>query len=107
MKQRIDGAEGHTYITTTAVFVAEVLKLFVSSCLCFGVDCDYDIIRFGNMLGAECVDGRWEFMKLIVPSGLYVFQNNNIVIQGLFAIESTGSVHDEVYTKSYGIKIDL
>ena len=73
---RISKSADETYIATTAVLVAEIVKLVISTALCFGQDCRYDIGRFRELLRHEFVDGRKEFMKLFVPSGLYVIQNN-------------------------------
>ena len=73
---RISSVPEETYITTTAVFASEVLKLIVSSCLCFFFDCEYDLLKFKELLIVEFIDGRREFVKLMVPSGLYVLQNN-------------------------------
>ena len=73
---RISRPADQMYIATTAVLVAEILKLVVSSLLCFSLDCKYDIQRFRDLLRVEFVDGRREFLKLFIPSGLYVIQNN-------------------------------
>jgi solute carrier family 35 (UDP-sugar transporter), member A1/2/3 len=73
---RISRPADQMYIATTAVLVAEMLKLVVSSLLCFSLDCKYDIQRFRDLLRVEFVDGRREFLKLFIPSGLYVIQNN-------------------------------
>lgn len=73
---RISRPAGQLYVATTAVLCAEVLKLIVSSFLCLTVDCKMDFARFKDLLRVEFVDGRREFLKLFVPSGLYVVQNN-------------------------------
>ena len=95
---RIAHPADQAYITTTAVLVAEVLKLLTSSILCFGLDCNFDIRRFRDLLRVEFVDGRKEFLKLFVPSGLYVVQNNLQYI-------ATSNLPAEVYQVLSNMKI--
>lgn len=95
---RISRPADETYIATTAVLVAEVVKLVVSSFLCFSLDCKYDIQRFRDLLRVEFVDGRREFLKLFIPSGLYVIQNNLQYI-------ATSNLPAEVYQVLANMKI--
>ena len=73
---RIAHPPDQTYIATTAVLSGEFLKLITSSLISFVVDCGCDIRRFRDLMRVEFVDNRKDFLKLFVPSGLYVIQNN-------------------------------
>lgn len=64
------------YITSTAVLVAELLKLAIATTLCFVVDSEYSWKRFTGTLHKEFVIDRADFMKLTVPSVLYTVQNS-------------------------------
>ena len=95
---RISKSVDQTYIATTAVLVAEVIKLVVSSLLCFGLDCKFDFQRFRDLIRVEFVDGRKEFLKLFIPSGLYVIQNNLQYV-------ATSNLSAEVYQVLANMKI--
>ena len=86
------------YITSTAVLVAEFVKLIFSTCLCIIIDCNYDFQRFRNLIYVEFVEGKKEFLKLFVPSGLYVIQNNLQYI-------ATSNLSAEVYQVLSNLKI--
>ena len=73
---RIAHPPDQTYISTTAVLCGEFLKLTVASMITFVVDCGSDVRRFRDLLRVEFIDNRKDFLKLFVPSGLYVVQNN-------------------------------
>ena len=95
---RISHSSDQSYITTTAVFVAEMIKLVISSILCFSYDCKLDMNRFKDLLRVEFIDGRKEFFKLFIPSGLYVIQNNLQYI-------ATSNLPAEVYQVLANMKI--
>mmetsp|Transcript_14721 Transcript_14721/g.14819 ORF Transcript_14721/g.14819 Transcript_14721/m.14819 type:complete len:148 (-) Transcript_14721:27-470(-) len=73
---RIVAPASESYITSTAVVTAEFMKLVISAILCFQFDCKWSITDFISLIRREFVDGWREFLKLFVPSGLYVLQNN-------------------------------
>ena len=95
---RISRPADQTYVATTAVLCAEFVKLIVSSLLCLSADCKMDFGRFKDLLRVEFVDGRREFFKLFVPSGLYVVQNNLQYI-------ATSNLPAEVYQVLANMKI--
>lgn len=66
---------GHQYLPTTAVVMAELLKLVVSVVMVF-YGTHWNIQRGLVQLHTEIVQKRGEMLKLSVPSILYTFQNN-------------------------------
>ena len=70
----------NVYISSTAVVSAEAVKLLISIFLCYHHDCNMQIKDLFKLLRKEFVDGWSDFLKLFVPSGLYVLQNNLLFI---------------------------
>eukprot|EP01033_Poteriospumella_lacustris_P005163 gene5163-3682_t len=64
------------YITSTAVLSAEVLKLAISSFLCYRDDAKRNQSEFLRILHQEFVENKADFFKLMVPSFLYTVQNS-------------------------------
>jgi solute carrier family 35 (UDP-sugar transporter), member A1/2/3 len=64
------------YLTSTAVFCAEFLKLAISTVACYINDCNGSFHSFKNLLYQEFIDNRVDFFKLMVPSMLYTVQNS-------------------------------
>eukprot|EP01041_Mallomonas_annulata_P003817 gene3817-7601_t len=73
---RIVAPANVSYITSTAVVAAEAIKLFLSCILCIHQDCNMNISEFLRILRREFTEGWKDFLKLFIPSGLYVLQNN-------------------------------
>lgn len=73
---RIVAPANESYITSTAVVSAEIIKLIISAILCLQSDCNWNITDFIRLIRKEFGEGWREFLKLFVPSGLYVVQNN-------------------------------
>jgi UDP-sugar transporter A1/2/3 len=70
------GSNSSMYCISTAVTIAEATKLLLSSALLFAIDCEFSLREFVSTLRREFVDNWKEFLKMCVPSGLYVIQNN-------------------------------
>lgn len=64
---------GERYIASTAVLMSEVLKLLISSLLCYLLDAKGSWKEFKGILNTE---GRSDVGKLCVPSILYTLQNS-------------------------------
>ena len=64
------------YITSTAVLTAEVMKLVISTVLCFVVDAKSSGRAFSAILYDEFVGNRGDWVKLMIPSILYTIQNS-------------------------------
>ena len=63
------------YIASTAVLLAEVLKIVI----CFAVllrEEEYSVGVFHKRIKAEIKDNWRDGIKLLVPAGMYVMQNN-------------------------------
>ncbi|CAE7514036.1 Slc35a3 [Symbiodinium microadriaticum] len=75
---RIQGDAASMYIISTAVLVSEFLKLIVSLFVVYGLDipslCSYHAIS--EVFQRDFIEHRYEILKLCIPSGLYVVQNN-------------------------------
>lgn len=64
------------YISSTAVLVAEILKLFISAFACWSEDAKKSKVEFQKILYSEFVENRVDFFKLMIPSFLYTVQNS-------------------------------
>ena len=64
------------YITSTAVLAAEVMKLVISTTLCYTVDAKSSTPAFVAILYDEFVVNKNDFLKLTIPSILYTIQNS-------------------------------
>jgi len=64
------------YISSTAVLVAEILKLFIAGYACWSEDAKKSKEEFRRILYSEFVDNRVDFFKLMIPSFLYTVQNS-------------------------------
>jgi UDP-sugar transporter A1/2/3 len=73
---RIASPASSLYISSTAVLVAELIKLIWSCVLYYRLDCDSSASRFIINLRCEFIEGWKDFLSLTIPSGLYVIQNN-------------------------------
>ncbi|KAI6651713.1 hypothetical protein LOD99_4961 [Oopsacas minuta] len=67
---------GDLYLTTTAVFLAEILKLFICTTIMF--------YQTGSAAGVEIIEiftlKYVDTLKMSVPAILYVFQNNLLYV---------------------------
>jgi UDP-sugar transporter A1/2/3 len=77
---RIVTSASDRYISSTAVVIAEILKLVISLAVFYVLDCDYRWQSFYNSLHREFAVGYVDALKLLVPSGLYVLQNNLLYV---------------------------
>jgi len=75
---RIYKPASEAYIPTTAVICAELLKICVSTVLLFFVDCKCSLYQSKESLTKLAQDKNFwmDMLRLIVPSALYVVQNN-------------------------------
>ena len=60
----------------TAVLAAEVMKLVISTTLCYTVDAKSSTPAFVAILYDEFVVNKNDFLKLTIPSILYTIQNS-------------------------------
>lgn len=73
---RISSAPEDRYIASTAVVLAEMIKLLISVGVCYGMECNFHWDTFYHVFQKETTEGLPDALKLLVPSGLYVLQNN-------------------------------
>jgi len=73
---RHEGDTEEKYITSTAVMLAEMLKLAISLTLSFLIDAKGSYKVFAGMLYNEFVVNKGDWIKLSVPSVLYTIQNS-------------------------------
>ena len=65
-----------SYISSTAVLFAELIKLFLSLTLCLIFDANCDPAKFAETLYGGFFEEKADFLKLIIPAALYTVQNN-------------------------------
>jgi UDP-sugar transporter A1/2/3 len=76
---RIVQKPGQTmYIASTAVFLAEVLKIIACLIVMRHQQGTWD--RFSNMVKREILGKPGETLKMLIPSGLYALQNNLLYV---------------------------
>lgn len=64
------------YISSTAVVLAEFVKLILSTCLCFYNDAHCDFFKFRDLIFAAFIEDGSDCIKLCLPAILYAIQNN-------------------------------
>lgn len=64
------------YLPSTAVLLAEMLKLCISVVACFVLDSKMSWNSFGQQLYMDLVMHRTDWLKLTLPSVLYTLQNS-------------------------------
>jgi len=65
-----------SYIASTAVILAEILKFILSTLACFFIDCKGNYSLFKEVIYAVLMEEGADVMKLCVPAILYTIQNN-------------------------------
>lgn len=76
---RIVQKPGQTmYIASTAVFLAEVLKIVACLMVMYHQQGSWE--RFSHMVKREILDKPGETLKMLIPSGLYALQNNLLYV---------------------------
>lgn len=73
---RHEGDTEEKYITSTAVMLAEILKLLISMTLSFFLDAKGSYKVFVSILHNEFIVNKSDWIKLSVPSVLYTIQNS-------------------------------
>jgi UDP-sugar transporter A1/2/3 len=68
--------DGNPYITSTAVLLAEILKLVISTIVCITVDSKGNMSQFLNTCYVDMMKNSRDWFKLMVPSILYTLQNS-------------------------------
>jgi UDP-sugar transporter A1/2/3 len=66
------------YIASTAVFLAEVLKIIACLIVMYHQQGNWD--RFSQMVKREILGKPRETLKMLIPSGLYALQNNLLYV---------------------------
>jgi len=67
---------GDRYLPSTAVLIAEILKLTISFIACFVLDANMSVKKFTSLLHFDLVVQKGDWFKLCVPSMLYTLQNS-------------------------------
>jgi solute carrier family 35 (UDP-sugar transporter), member A1/2/3 len=73
---RVSTSPEERYIASTAVVLAEIIKLVVSVFVCYSLECNSNLDTMYHVFHKEATEGLPDALKLLVPSGLYVLQNN-------------------------------
>ncbi len=69
-------SSGDRYLPSTAVLIAEILKLSISFIACFVLDANMSVQKFTSLLHFDLVVQKGDWFKLCVPSMLYTLQNS-------------------------------
>jgi UDP-sugar transporter A1/2/3 len=76
MRYTMVNAGEDRYMASTAVLMAEIMKLTLSVGLCFIFDCHQSWTQFMTTCYDEFIVNRGDWVKLTVPSLLYTLQNS-------------------------------
>lgn len=76
MRYTFVSASGDHYLTSTAVLIAELLKLLISMVACFFLDSNSSFSNFKITLHDDLLENKLDLLKLMIPSILYTFQNS-------------------------------
>ncbi|EDO34876.1 predicted protein [Nematostella vectensis] len=88
---------GPVYISSTAVVLAEVFKVFACLCVMFH-QAGYNWRVFATEIDSEIFKKPLETLKLAVPSGLYTIQNNLLYV-------ALSNLDAATYQVTYQLKI--
>nr|AKN21637.1 slc35a-1 [Schmidtea mediterranea] len=94
---RMESGTSKKYISSTAVFMAEIIKLFT----CISIICFQNQFKFKdtfNIIKSEIVGNYEDTLKLSVPSALYTIQNNLLYI-------ALSNLDAATYQVTYQLKI--
>jgi UDP-sugar transporter A1/2/3 len=64
------------YISSTAVLLAEIMKLFISVWVCYIFDAEMSIDKFADLVHKDLFINSGDWFKLMIPSILYTLQNS-------------------------------
>eukprot|EP01038_Epipyxis_sp_PR26KG_P005281 gene5281-7341_t len=64
------------YIPSTAVLLAEIMKLLIATVTCYYYDANLSWDSFKMLTYNEFVLNKWDWVKLMIPSLLYTLQNS-------------------------------
>ncbi|MEQ2203733.1 hypothetical protein XENOCAPTIV_002862, partial [Xenoophorus captivus] len=90
-------AEGPRYLASSAVVVAEVMKILACVLLVFK-EHSYSIRALNSILRQEILHKPIETLKLAIPSGIYTLQNNLLYV-------ALSNLDAATYQVTYQLKI--
>uniref|UniRef100_A0A3Q3MUQ6 Solute carrier family 35 member A3a n=1 Tax=Labrus bergylta TaxID=56723 RepID=A0A3Q3MUQ6_9LABR len=90
-------AEGPRYLASSAVVVAEVMKIFTCVLLVFK-EHKYSVRALNSVLRQEIAHKPIETLKLAIPSGIYTLQNNLLYV-------ALSNLDAATYQVTYQLKI--
>ncbi|XP_077440955.1 solute carrier family 35 member A3a [Vanacampus margaritifer] len=90
-------AEGPRYLSSSAVVVAEVIKIVICLMLVFK-DHSYSVRALNSILRQEIAYKPMETLKLAIPSGIYTLQNNLLYV-------ALSNLDAATYQLTYQLKI--
>ncbi|XP_062261040.1 solute carrier family 35 member A3b [Platichthys flesus] len=89
--------DGPRYLASSAVVLAEVLKVLTCTLLVFK-DCSFNVQSMNQLLKEEIVNKPMETMKLAIPAGIYTLQNNLLYV-------ALSNLDGATYQVTYQLKI--
>ncbi|KAM9323506.1 solute carrier family 35 member A3b [Pholidichthys leucotaenia] len=94
---RIQREDGPQYLASTAVVLAEVLKIFTCTLLVFREN-NFSLRAMNQLMKEEIVNKPVETMKLAIPAGIYTLQNNLLYV-------ALSNLDAATYQVTYQVKI--
>lgn len=76
MRYTFVSAASERYLPSTAVLIAEILKLAISLIACFVLDAKMSTAAFFQLMHVDLVVHKIDWCKLTIPSVLYTLQNS-------------------------------
>ncbi|XP_023653786.1 solute carrier family 35 member A3b isoform X2 [Paramormyrops kingsleyae] len=89
--------DGPRYLASSAVVIAELLKILTCVLLVFK-DHSYSVRALNSVLTEEILKKRMETLKLAIPSGIYTLQNNLLYV-------ALSNLDAATYQVTYQLKI--
>uniref|UniRef100_A0A3Q2EA63 Solute carrier family 35 member A3a n=1 Tax=Cyprinodon variegatus TaxID=28743 RepID=A0A3Q2EA63_CYPVA len=89
-------AEGPRYLASSAVVVAEVMKIL--TCVLLNISSGYSMRALNSILRQEILHKPIETLKLAIPSGIYTLQNNLLYV-------ALSNLDAATYQVTYQLKI--
>nr|XP_019958696.1 PREDICTED: UDP-N-acetylglucosamine transporter-like [Paralichthys olivaceus] len=89
--------DGPRYLASSAVVLAEVLKVLTCILLVFK-DCSFNVQSMTKLLKEEILNKPMETMKLAIPAGIYTLQNNLLYV-------ALSNLDGATYQVTYQLKI--
>ncbi|XP_033636200.1 UDP-N-acetylglucosamine transporter-like isoform X1 [Asterias rubens] len=90
--------DGPKYLSTTAIVMAESVKIMTCVLLVFGGEGGWSLNNLVKIIHSQIISKPWDTLKLAIPSGLYTLQNNLLFV-------ALSNLDAATYQVTYQLKI--